>query len=342
MKQALFSVLLVLSFAAHAGEAQLACNLERSKAEVAASTLIAPSAFASVGDTTTSEKNVSIGVSQSWSGRTQAAMIREAAEAKCASIAASVQLDTQALWAVAQVKRDGSQAELKIIDEAILMAVANLEILEKQVAVKSATVVQATNARQTLVTLETQRAELQRLLAIEVLPAPRMNVKAMIEQVQRQEAKSAALTAKASAESGWDVVTAAGVRQAISGGGATPFVAITAKYSFGLDASRSAAQDVGRNTQLLLASQQAGYSQTTDRQRLEFERLVGVEQSAIALDRQQLDQIQPIWNSVKTIDTELAKDTSRTLELQLHTILADLTGSEVRLKGYIVLLEALQ
>jgi len=49
-------LLLLLPLVANAGELQLACNLERSKAEVQASTLAAPSVYGSLGQDPISRK----------------------------------------------------------------------------------------------------------------------------------------------------------------------------------------------------------------------------------------------------------------------------------------------
>lgn len=342
-KVSLLLFMLLFSLQIHAAtEAQLACNLERSKAEVEATVLSAPAAFVSLGDAATTEKNLAIGISQSMSGRSRADTLREAASAKCGALTATLELDEQARWNILQIQQDSAKTELAGIDEAIGMAAINLSTLDAQLAASTITIADHTEARQALASLELRRAELKRIIATTVLLVPHVGVKDLIVQAERQEAKAAALTAKASADSGWDVVVSAGMRQPISNGNATPFVSLSAKYSFGLEASRQASRDVGRNTQLLMEAQQAGYSKTSSRQAQDVTKLIEVERAAASTAHSELDQVQRIYASMHGLDTVLALNTTRSLALQMKTLEAQIAGDEARLHGYETLLETLK
>lgn len=341
MKLALI-LLLLPTLAFGASEAQIACSLEKAQAEVQATTLAAPAAFASVGDPTSAEKTVILGVTQSLSGRSRADTIRQAATAKCDALQATLQLDEQAKWSLAQIQRDSAEQELRGIDDAIGLAAVNLALLDQQLEAKTITIIDHTAARTELAALEQHRADLKRIVAITVLPAPKASASELIARAQRQEANAAALTAKANADGAWDVTVSTGMRQPISGGNATPFVAMTAKYSFGLEASRQAARDVGKYTQQLMQVQQSGYAQTDKRQSQDVDRLIVVERASASSLHNQLDQLQRIYASLHGLDTALALNTARSLEIQMKALQAQIAGTEARQRGYEALLQTLQ
>lgn len=329
-----------------ANEAQLTCNLEQSVAEVQASVLGAPVAFASVGDTATSEKNLAVGISQSFSGRSRAALLRDAAAAKCGAIRSTVELDEHGRWSIAIIKRDAAQAELLKIDEALAAAQTNLAALDPQLAAQTITITQHTEARSVVASLEARQAELRRRIAavVPVQPPLRSNIATLLEESRENTARAARLAALSQADAGWDVVVSAGARQPVGGhnNSASLFATVTLKYSLGAPAAAAAARDVGRQTGLMLAAQGGGYTQTIVRQREELLGLVKAETEAVASVLRQIAHLKRIRATVAGIDTALAKNTTRMLDLQLFSLDADRAGSEVRLSGYQQLLEKLQ
>lgn len=337
-------LLLLIPFAAQANEAQLACDLERSKAEVQASTLAAPAAYGSVGqDANTGDKNVIVGISQSFSGRSQASLIREAAEARCDAIKATTQLDEHARFAVLQVKRDAAIAELAIVEKAIELAKSNITLLDQQLKAQVITINQHTEARQVLVALESRQANLLRTLSVVVIPPQNATVQSLLETSRISESQAARLSAKASAETGWDIVVLAGGRQPISGDQkAGAFGTITFKYSFGSSAAQDAATKVGADTAALLAAQQGGYTQTIIRQRQELQLLAEAEILASATVARQLVNLRQVYSSLAGLDTVLALNTKRTLDLQIKSLEADFAGANIRLAGFTSLLETLR
>jgi hypothetical protein len=337
----LASALLIPSFAL-ANEVSLSCNLERSKAEVQASTLSAPSAIGQIGqDATTGAKSLIVGISQSFSGRSQAGLLREAAEAKCDSIRATLQLDEHARWSQLQVAREGFKAELRIIEQAISLAKTNISFLDAQLAEKLITINEHTAARQSLVALESREAELLRSLSTTVLPPPEANVVKLLEASRRAEGMAASLTAKAAAERGWDVVVSAGGRQP-QHGSATPYATIGFSYSFGSGDAQRAAQAVGEQTEALASAQQGGYTQTALRQQETLRNLIQAETLAAATSARQEEHLRRVRSSIIGINTALALNTLRSLDLQLKVLEADRVGAETRLDGYRHLLDQLK
>lgn len=333
---------LLLPLIANAGELELACNLERAKAEVRASTLAAPSAIASLGqDAASGEKALLAGISQSISGRKQAALIRESAEAKCGALRATLQLDEHARWSQLQVQREGTLAALKLIEQAILLAKSNISQLDAQLAAQTITINQHTEARQSLVALEARQADMLRNLAVVLAPPPNTNIASLLESAREHEANSARLAAQAQAENGWDVVLSAGARQP-QHGGATPYATIGLRYSFGAAAAAAAARDVGRNTELLLAEQEGGYTKTVFRQRDTLKGLVQAETLATTSAAGQIEHLSKIRSTLVGIDTALALNTLRGLDLQLLALQAELAGAKTRLAGYKALLLKLE
>ena len=327
-------LLLLLPLFAHAGEAELACDLERSKTEISASLLQAPQAFGSLGqDASTGTKSIQIGISQSFSGRTRAALLRESTEAKCDAIRATLQLDEYGRWAEAKVTHEGAVAELRIIDEGIEFAKTNIVLLDAQLAAQTITINQHNEARSAYVALEARKAALLRVLSTSVLPIPPVNAVQLIATASAAESSSAALAAKSAANAAWDVVIQGGARQAI-GGKATAFATIGFKYSFGYDEAMQAAENVGTQTAALLAVQQGGYAQVLSRQSKELTALIEAESLAIRSGTRQVLALQDIRESIKGIDTALALNTLRSVDLQLFSLVATVVGAEARVSGY--------
>jgi hypothetical protein len=336
------SLLLLLPALSAAGELELACNLERSKTEVQASTLDAPEAIGSVGqDATTGTKSAILGVRQSFSGKYQADLLRQAAEAKCDALRSTLKLDEHARWSQLQVTREGLKAELAIIEQAIAMAKTNISFLDAQLSEKVITILQHTEARQSLVSLEIRQAALLRGLSDNVLSSPDSNAAGLMEAARTAEAHAAGLTAEAAAQKGWDIVVSAGGRQPESGN-ATPFASIGFSWSFGAGRAEAAAQDVRRQTEQLLAVQQGGYAQTLIRQKETISSLIQAETMAAATSARQMQHLREVREPMVLIDTALANNTVRSLNLQLKILEADRIGAETRLTGYKALLDKLQ
>lgn len=179
-----------------------------------------------------------------------------------------------------------------------------------------------------------------RRLSVVSAPPPNTNVASLLASSRQYEASAARLAAQAQAETGWDVVVSAGARQP-QNGQAAPYATIGFRYSFGAPAAQAAARDVGRNTELLLAEQQGGYTQTVLRQRDTLKALVQAETLASSTANRQITHLKRVRASMVGIDTALALNTLRSLDLQLLVLQAEAAGAEARLAGYTELLEKL-
>ena len=340
MKHILLSLLLVPTLAL-AGEADVACTLERSKAEVAASVLGAPAAYGTIGqDPVSTTKIIIVGVSQSLSGHVQAGKIREAAEARCDALRASLALDSYARWAESSVQHSATVAELKVLEDAISMARANVDVLEPQLRAETVTISQMNDARGVVLQLEARHADLLRLISSAIVaPPPTSSLQQMIQVAQEADARAAELDAEAQAAAGWDVAAQVGVRQEFGGGGQSAFGTVTFKYSFGAQAASRAARDVGAQTKELAAISEAGYAQTVARQAKELQALVSIERTASDATLRELSQLRLIRLSVAGVNTALGQNTARALDVQIKALEAEQMGSLNRLVGYKALLQ---
>jgi hypothetical protein len=337
-----YLILLLFPILANATETQVACNLERDKAEVQASVLSAPSVVSAIGqDPTTGTKSANVGISQSFAGRSQAGLLRQAAEARCAAITANKQLDERGRWAQLSVQHQAAVIELAGIEQAILMAKANISQLDAQLTAHTITIIEHTAARQELVNLEERQAGLLRTLSISAKVPPTTDVTGLIETARSAEADAALLEAKVIAGRGWDVVVSGGVRQPF-GGSATTFATVALRWSFGMSAAEQAASRVAEGTSQLAALADGGYAQTALRERETLHHLIEAETRAIASSARQQEHLRRIHASLVGIDTALAGNTRRGLELQLAVMAADEAGCQARLDGYTALLEQLK
>jgi hypothetical protein len=327
--------LLLFPVFALANEGQIACNLERSKAEVRASILEAPSAFGSIGDASTSVQNITAGISQSMSGYKQASLTRQAADARCNAIKAALQLDTYEQWAQIQVQRSGAIEELRAVERALDKARDNIIILNPQLAAKTITIAEYNQALGNLVEIEKKKTELMKILSVVAITPAEINVNNLIESAQRYESQAANLAARSQAEAGWDVVVSAGARQPISGTGSSQlFATVGVKWSFGYSASKNAARDVGVQTAELMQIQQNGYTQTILRQRETLDQLIKTEEIEINYISAYLVHLKHIRESVDGIDTVLALNTLRSVDLQIMITESKLVGAKTILDGY--------
>lgn len=200
-----------------ADEAQLTCDLARAQAEVTASELKAPAAFASGGNQL-SQKTIAVGVSQSLSGIVRANRIQDAAEAQCASAQSSVRLEQYTLWSTLDIQKRGAIASLSKLNEAIDLATANVSTLKTEIDSGVITLDAVADAQLQLDTMQHSKASLLITISNVIPSQDYTNVDELIRQYESDQATSAELTAKASAHSGWDFTVAVGENKPIGGG----------------------------------------------------------------------------------------------------------------------------
>lgn len=99
-----------------------------------------------------------------------------------------------------------------------------------------------------------------------------------------------------------------------------------------------ASEEVGTDTALLLHSQQSGFSQTLSRHKKEIQSLIDAETINIANLNNNAEMIHNISIPLNGIDTVLANNARRTLQIRFEATQADLVGAKVRLTALQALL----
>lgn len=276
-----------------------------------------------------------MGDSQSLSGRGQASLIRQSADARYNAIRAAVQLEAYEQWSQLQVQRDGALEELRLIEQALVAAQANLQALAPQLAANTITLNDHAQAVTAVTAIEQRQATLMKTLSVTIVTLPETNVMALIQALRTHEALASELAARSQAETGWDIVISAGARQPVSGGGSGQlFATIGFKRSFGYSAARDAARAVGEQTAALMNEQQNGYTQTVIRQRDTLRQLIKAETLEINSIRGNMIQLRQTRDGMSGIDSALALNTLRSVNLQLMVMQAQLAGTLTRLDGY--------
>jgi hypothetical protein len=336
----LLHLLFIIPTIAMASEQQIACNLEKDRSEVQASILSSPQIFGSVGDVT-SEQNAVIGVSQSFSGIRRARLMREAAESRCNALRATVSLDRHGIYAVTGIQQKAASSELIAINNALGLAIKNMELLDAQLAAQAITVIQYNSAKQVILELNSRKADLIRLLGKQVEFTD--SVAGFVDAARIAEANAARLSAEAISESGWDVKVSAGARQSISGNTSTKsFATLTFTYSFGYSSSREAARRVGLDTEQAMSEMSTGYARVIHRQRNELEGMIVAEEVLIPSIKYQLGNVESILKVLEGVETKAGINTKRELEIQKIVLNGRLVGSEIRRDGYKSLLADLR
>jgi hypothetical protein len=347
MKVWLASLLLIPSLALAEDEAHVACDLARAQAEVQASVLSMPAAFASFGDPAVNEKIVAVGVSESLSGLVRAKRLRDAAQASCDSAGSSMQLDRYVHWSMIAVQKRGAAAALGGLNDAIDLAKQNVTILNQQLATNATDVAAVGAAVNDLRSLEDHKSPLLKILTTVVPAISPSDVAGLLTSYQSDQGRAAQLTALSNANSGWDVAIRVGGQKPISNippgsdGSATPFVTASIRYSFGTHAAREAATQVGRDTELLIATAELGYPQVVGRLREEVRKLLEIENSYVGGDLLTIDTLQRMRAPLAGIESVLATNALRTVDIRLKAARAELAGSRERSVAFTALLAEL-
>ncbi len=309
--------------------ASTACDLEKARAEVAASLAGAPRAFASVGEATSSEKNAVVGMSSSLAGHRAANLTREAAQHSCSAIAASELVEQHLAFSEMSIKRDAARQELRIIEVAIQRATQIAKKMSDQLAVRAVTVGAVVEAQHKLLALQQRQSELLSILAKQGA-VPVGNVADALSSARFHEAEAQRLLAEAQAARGWDVVVSAGARRPLSGGKTEPFASIVLSWSFGHSEAAKAAADVGQLSQQVAAEKRLGATQSVLRRAQELEteqviihrRLSDLEQALTPID-QALKNL----TNMQTAEAEIMQDTLILKKLQIHAEQANLEAT---------------
>lgn len=343
MKKLLAILLIPLSVTTAAGtEAEIACDLERAKAEVLAATVEAPYLYGSVSNAA-NDRGATLGAGYSLSGRLKGKLMRESASAKCSAIAATIQLEEQQSWLLTTIRKTGARAELKSLLEARQKINEHILALELQLKNQTITAAEFNSAKQTQVGVEDRINNIRMLLAEPTQPINIIGLKNLIDTARNNIARAAELDAKIQAENSWDVSAVFGGRKEFgdnpwpnrnNNSPGDPFVGLTFRWSFGAEKSYSAVKTVRQKTEELFANSKAGYAQTIDRLIAQINEFVRIEsEREIFLDNQYKETNNWI-SSFKRVDTALAINSKRALEIQALIQKSELEGVRRRLAEY--------
>lgn len=330
--------------AATQDEVALSCDLEKAKAELSASVLEMPYAYGSVSNNPT-DKGVTAGIGYSFIGRSKAKLMRDAADARCTALAATMELDEQQRWLLVAIAKVGARAELEGLLEARKRAAEQTIQLQAQLNAKTVTIAEYNTVRQAALGIEARINQLRLTLADPSTVSSTKTIKSLLEVAKTSTVKAAELEAKVSAESAWDVSVVAGGRKEISswnpssgndgsGKPTTPFVGITFRWSFGAGAADKAVGTVKDRTERLFVAATSGYVQSADRLLLQVTDALKVERDREAQLQTSLREAESVIGTFKPLDTALALNTRRSLELQAAIQQAELSGVRRRITEY--------
>lgn len=328
----------LLSVQAYCSEDTVSCNLEKANAEVQASVLSAPKAFASLGSTAIDTKNVVVGVSQSLSGVNKAGLIRQAADAKCQANAANIKLVHYSLFAENSIQHQGAKAQLDALDSVISKAKNNLNLLQEQLKHNEVTLMDVNAARLTLINLEQKKASLLGVLAVPQGNFSVEKLKDLADQAVEAQAQAAGLIAQAQAKEGWDVVVSAGVRQPLSSSSPTDsqntqsFIAVTANFSFGYSSAMHNAQSIQHLTADSLRESIDGYSQQLNRQKDKLTKLLEAEQIYLTTTQDEQTKVRQSIHLLDGLTTSLALNSVRNLEIEALELESEIQGCEAKIQ----------
>lgn len=339
----LLAILLVSAFTnVYGSEAEIACDLERAKAEVLASTVEAPYLYGSVSNAA-NDRGATLGAGYSLSGRSKGKLMRESANAKCSAIAATIQLDEQQRWLLANIRKAGARSELKSLLEARQKMNEHITALDLQLKNQTITAAEFNSAKQTQANIEDRINGIRLLLAEPTQPINIVGLRNLIDTARNNIARAAELDAKIQAENSWDISAVIGGRKEFGDNPrpdrsnnppGDPFVGLTFRWSFGAEKSYSAVRTVKQKTEELFASSKAGYAQTIDRLVAQINEFVRVESDRETFLDGQHKETNNWIASFRRVDTALAINSKRALEIQALVQKSELDGIRRRLADY--------
>jgi len=320
---------------AAAGEIETFCALNQAQAEVQSELLGSAEAFTNIGDPNTGSHTVAVGVRKSLSKYRQAGMVQQLAQAQCeayrlenrlAEQTANVEQrsDLVALSAMEPLlKRALEQAEANVQKEQAMLAVRTARLADVRAAFD-----QADRLRDELANLAQRRSRLQ-----DQLPSIDEPLNNLVTASVAARGEIAALSSKITAQSGWDVSVAAGMRNDFRGNGQHEgFVAIQATYNLGKPAADRAAGKVSALTEQLLNEQRDASVQGLRRAKNTVTSLAASEAMNISTLEQRKALTETTLERLHGVDTEDGLRAQRTMKVEQISAEAQLTASRARLQ----------
>jgi hypothetical protein len=288
------------------------------------------------------DKGITVGAGYSFAGRSKGRDLRDAANAKCSALAAMLQLDEQQRWVLASINKAGARAELQGLLLARDKATAQLNLISSQLKAQAVTLTEYNAARQTQLGIEVKINDLRMILAQATQPLSITSVRGLLETAKVNLARASELEVKAQAEEAWDVTAVVGNRKNLGGSLSAdpsgkigmPFVGLTFKWSFGAGSATAAVKTVKDKTEQLFALGQNGYVQSFDRLVSQMTEAIKIDQDRDVMLQGQLRETDALLISFRGLETALALNAKRTLELQSAMQQAELDGVRKRLAEY--------
>ncbi len=330
---------------AFADEAQVACDLIQSQADLTSSLLEYPKGFSFVGNpgiTQTAVPNnqqyAVVGLRQSLGGIFQANKIQKASQAECEATRATIELDAFLRWIKSNILYKSAEVEMPYLKQALKLA-QQFKAISKQQLLAGLITLNDYQASSSAVHEVGERMRLlQDNLAVKYRPINNENLKDHMLAYVNNFSRSEELKAQSIADSGWDVLLSAGGRQDLknySPGSANSslFGSITFEYSFGFNKSSSAAKSIGLGTYKLSILKETGYVSSIYALKDEFEGLKKSEEVFSSSVKSMLDEDIDLKKSIYST-SNLAYYANAKLDLQIELLKSELAGSMLRRDMY--------
>jgi hypothetical protein len=327
--------LLLLCFSLNsysAEEVDSLCDLHKAKAELTSSLLSSPYIYGSNNENSTA----TVAIGYSLAGRVKGNLTKEIAAAKCESLAVTTLLDEQQRWTMVSIGKSGAKAELIALLSIRDKAREVLELSEQQLKSQTVTINEYTAAKQILLGIDSRIFLLRTILAEPSQPVDIGNINILLGKARSSEGLVAELTAKVEAENSWDVVLAAGAQKdlAVSGSSTSPFVGLNFRWSFSGMSTKDSIAKIKDKTEIAFSSAQGGYVKTADRLIGKIEELLLADKSREQVLQDNISDTDRILVSFKNVNSALANNTKRALEIQNGVYRAELLGVKARIEKY--------
>lgn len=311
------------------------CSMVLAQATARSAVLGAPEAFASVGDSSTPDHVVTLGIRKSLSGAHQASLMNAIAVSQCEAYTVRQALTNELAAMESRIERAGIEAKEPKLLEALAMAEANVAVEQRLLQSLNATLGDERNALDTrdrlqreLATLAARRAQLQDFPAFTVQP-----LASLIEQDILAQGRLARMTAELSGSSGWDVSVSVGGRQNFTQRTQSKFLTITASRSFGLPESERAVQEVGIHSMRFAREARDGATQQVRRS---IDTLHGVAAAEALMSRSLAHRMAALTAALARVVDSRTTETSRfsrALRAEMAMVAAEQAAVDARVRA---------
>ena len=309
------------------------CAMTRAQGDVQRALLGSADAFAHLGDPATGSSAVTLGVRKSLSRTLQAGTVEQLAQAQCDAYQLEEQLTQQAQ----RVEQRSEQQALRVLEPRLRAALAaaeqNVAQEERLLAASNATLTDLRGASEQVEQLRSELAQAMRRQGqlVGELPTESRPLEELAQEAGAARARVAELSARLTAQSGWDVAVSAGTRSHASGSERSgAFAAVTATMSLGKFSADDAAARVGGLTRAYLRADRDGALQTLLRARDAVRAILAGEALALeGLERRQA-LLARTAARLDGVDTTVGLRMRRTLQVEALGVDARLAAARER------------